>query len=154
AAHHRNHDGQLCLPGGSAGQAHSARGNLQALLRIHPGARCGTLVRSQPQESDCGVENDSASTCGGGPILPASACTHAIGTLNNPAMPLVHSPSAVSARFEVREDGRFDAGHQISEVDVYRYSGINQVCGVLTEIRAVLHARYPKAILDEIQECH
>src|SRR5262249_4133389 len=83
----RNHDEQLCLPGGGAGQAHSAGGNLQALLRIYPGARRGTLVRTQPQESDCGVENDSASTCGGGPILPASACTHAIGTLSDPDTP-------------------------------------------------------------------
>jgi hypothetical protein len=41
---------------------------------------------------------------------------------------------------------------QIGEADVY--SRINRACGVLNEIRAVLHARYPKAILDEIQECH
>src|SRR5262249_27727192 len=60
----------------------------QALLRIYPGARRGTLVRPQPQESDCGVENVSASTCGGGPILPASACTHAIGTLRDPDTPV------------------------------------------------------------------
>src|SRR5262249_40225479 len=76
-----NHDEQLCLPGGGAGQAHSTGGNLQALLRIYPRARRGTLVRSQSQESDCGVENDSASTCSGGPVLPASACTHAIGSM-------------------------------------------------------------------------
>src|SRR5262249_17998782 len=101
--------------------AHSARGNLQALLRVYPGARRGTLVRPRPQESDCGVENDSASTCGGGPILPASACTHAIGTLRDPHTPLVHSPSAVSARFEVKlYDNRFDAVHQIGEADVYQ----------------------------------
>jgi hypothetical protein len=37
---------------------------------------------------------------------------------------------------------------QIGEADVYRYSGINQISGVLNEIRAA------QAILDEIQECH
>src|SRR5262249_12639605 len=83
-----NHDQQLRLSGGSAGQADRPGRNLQALLRVHPGARRGTLVRPQPQESDCGVENVSASTCGGGPILPASACTHAICTLRDPHTPV------------------------------------------------------------------
>src|SRR5262249_25866945 len=38
----------------------------------------GTLVRVQPQEPDCGVEDDFASPCGGRPVLPASTGPRAI----------------------------------------------------------------------------
>jgi radical SAM superfamily enzyme YgiQ (UPF0313 family) len=56
-----------------------------------------------------------------------------------------HMPN--DGRFEVKlYDNRFDAVHEIGEADVYLYSGINQDCGVLQEIRAALHARYPKAL--------
>jgi hypothetical protein len=41
-------------------------------------------------------------------------------------------------------EDRLDAGRQIREADAYRYIGINQVSGVLNEIRAALQTCYPR----------
>jgi radical SAM superfamily enzyme YgiQ (UPF0313 family) len=55
-----------------------------------------------------------------------------------------HIPS--DGRFSMRLiDSRFDPMESIEEADVYLYSGINQDCGILTEILASLRRRFPAA---------
>ena len=49
-------------------------------------------------------------------------------------------------RFSVTlHDNRFDRPEEIPEADAYFYSGINQDCGILSEICNALRVRYPQA---------